>query len=325
MSRQQQLLFVRVVVLTSALVAQSVHAQISRLPEPVQKRLAEIGPVYQTDIRKYIPANAALFTPLLAQGPKAGITVTADLQYGADAKQRLDVYQQADAHNLPVVIFFHGGALISGDKNVNGEMHANVLYYFARKGFLGINATYRLAPKFVYPAAAQDVGDVIAWARTNAQRFGGDPRRIYLIGHSSGALHAATWVYDSSLHGPGGPGVAGVVLLSGRLKADNRADDPNGKNVEAYFGTDTSLYPARSPVNFGAKSDLPTFIVIAEYDNPFLDTYGAELFDNMCRAKGKCPRFLRLVGHNHISMVASFNSPDEALGLEIIEFINNGR
>ena len=78
-------------------------------------------------------------------------------------------------------------------------------------------------------------------------------------------------------------------------------------------------------MNFGAKYDLPTFIVIAEYDNPFLDTYGAELFDNMCRARRKCPRFLRLVGHNHISMVASFNTPDEALGLEIIEFINNGR
>jgi acetyl esterase/lipase len=313
------------VVLTPTCAVQSALGQVARLPEPVQKRLAEIGPVYQTDIRKYIPETQQLFTPLLAQGAKAGVTVTTDQQYGPDVKQRLDVYQPANAHDLPVVIFFHGGALTSGDKNINGEAYANVLYYFARNGFLGLNATYRLAPKFAYPAGAQDVGSAVKWTKTSVRRFGGDPERIFLIGHSSGATHAATWAFDSSLHGPGGPGVAGIVLLSGRLKADNRADDPNGKNVEAYFGTDTSLYAARSPVTFGAKSSLPTFIVIAEYDNPFLDTYGAELFDNMCKARGKCPRFLRLVGHNHISMVASFNTADDELGREIIDFVAKGR
>src|SRR6267378_1133697 len=320
---QKQIVLVTVLTLTSAV--QSVFGQIARLPESVQKRLAEIGPVYQTNIRKYIPESQQLFTPLLAQGPKGGITVTVDQEYGPDIKQRLDIYQPANAHDLPVVMFFHGGALTSGDKNVSGEAYANILYYFARNGFLGINATYRLAPKFVYPAGAQDVGSTVKWAKTNVQRFGGDSRRIYLIGHSSGATHAATWAYDSNLHGPGGPGVAGIVLLSGRLRADNRPDDPNSKNVEAYFGTDTGLYAARSPVTFGARSNLPTFIVITEYDNPFLDTYGAELFANMCTVTGKCPRFLRLMGHNHISMVASFNTADDELGREIIDFINKGR
>jgi len=231
MLRQKQIVLVIGFTLTSAV--GSAFGQVARLPESVQKRLAEIGPAYQTNIRKYIPEVQALFTPLLAQSPKAAITVTADQAYGPDAKQRVDVYQPIASHNLPIVMFFHGGALVSGDKNINGEMYANVLYYFARKGFLGINATYRLAPKFVYPAAAQDVGSAITWVKKNAQQFGGDPNRIYLIGHSSGATHIATWVYDASLHGSSGPGVAGVVLLSGRLKADNRADDPNGKNVAA--------------------------------------------------------------------------------------------
>jgi acetyl esterase/lipase len=323
MPGQKHIILAAVLMLNSAV--QSALGQVARLPESVQKRLAEIGPVYQTDIRKYIPETQQLFAPLLAQGPKAGVTVAVDQQYGPDVKQRLDVYQPANAHDLPVVIFFHGGALTSGDKNISGEAYANVLYYFARNGFLGLNATYRLAPKFAYPSGAQDVGGAVKWAKTNARRFGGDPQRIYLIGHSSGATHAATWAYDSNVHGPAGPGVAGIVLLSGRLRADNRPDDPNGKNVEAYFGTDTSLYAARSPVTFGARSGLPTFIVIAEYDNPFLDAYGAELFASMCRARGKCPRFLRLVGHNHISMVASFNTADDELGREIIDFIGKGR
>jgi acetyl esterase/lipase len=300
-------------------------AQISRLPEPIQKRLAEIGPVYQSDLRKYIPETMALFPPLLATMPKAGVTVTRDLAYGPDPKQRLDVYQPDAATGLPVAVFVHGGALVAGDKNVNAEIYGNVLYFFAQRGFLGINMTYRLAPQHTYPSAAEDVGATVKWIKQNAPRFGGDPQRVYLVGHSSGALHAATWAYDATLHGPGGPDVAGLVLISGRLRVDNRADDPNGKNVEAYFGTDSSRYPARSPVTLGAGSKVPSFIVIAEYDQPFLDVYSTELYYNLCRAQSRCPRFTRLLGHNHISEVASFNTPDEALGLEIIDFIRHGR
>ncbi len=312
-------------VLVAVLAAGVARAQVARLPESVQKKLAEIGPVYQKDIRRHIPETFALFTPLLATMPKTGVAVTRDLAYGPDPKQKLDVYQPERGGGLPVVVFVHGGALTAGDKNQNGELYGNVLYFFARHGFLGINTNYRLAPKDTYPAGAEDVGATIQWVKANAARFGGDPQRVYLVGHSSGATHVATWAYDPHVHGPGGPGVAGIVLISGRLRADNRADDPNGKNVEAYFGTDPSLYPGRSPVTLGASSKVPTFIAIAEYDNPFLDVYSAELFYDLCRAQSRCPRFLWLAGHNHISEVASFNTPDEELGLEIIDFIRSGR
>lgn len=303
----------------------SVWAQLARLPEHIQKRLAEINPSYQSDIGKYGRETLRLFTPVLAAGPKAGIIVTIDEAFGADPKQTLDVYQPQGASNLPIVVFVHGGALTSGDKNENKEISANVLYYFARHGFLGINANYRLAPEHVYPAAAQDIGSVVGWTKENAKRFGGNPEHIYLIGRSSGALHVATWAFDPKIHGTKGPGVAGVVLISGRLKADSRADDPNGKRVPEYFGTDTSLYPERSPVNYGAQSALPTFIVVAEFDNPFLDVYSAELFAKMCSARSRCPRFLRLVGHNHQSTTAAINTADNILGQEIIDFIGQGK
>ena len=311
--------------LALALAARPASAQVSRLPETIQKKLAEINPLYQSDIRKYGPETIELFTPLLAAGPKDGVSVTPDQAYGTDPQQTLDVYQPRGGKDLPVVVFVHGGALTSGDKNENKEVHANVLYYFARHGFLGINANYRLAPKYVYPAAAQDMGSVVAWIKENARRFGGDPQRIYLVGRSAGALHVATWAFDPKIHGAAGPGVSGVVLISGRLKADNRADDPNGKRVEEYFGKDTSLYAERSPVNFGARSPLPTFIVIAEFDNPFLDLYSAELFAKMCEARSKCPRFLRLAGHNHQSTTLSINTADDQLGKEIIDFIRQGK
>jgi acetyl esterase/lipase len=322
-----------VVSLIALLWCGAASAQVANLPQEIQKRLAEINPLYQSDIEKYGGETLEVFAPLLATEPKSGVKVFADEAYGPDPKQKLDVYQPQAATNLPIVVYFHGGALTTGDKNDRrakskdgtSEISANALYYFARHGFLGVNANYRLAPKNVYPEAAQDVGGVVAWLKENAKRFGGDPERIYLIGRSTGALHVATWAFDRKIHGPSGPGVAGVVLISGRLKADSRADDPNGNRIPQYFGTNASLYAERSPVNFGAQSTLPTFIVIAEFDNPFLDVYSAELFAKMCLVRSRCPRFLRLAGHNHQSTTASLNTADDLLGREILDFIRQGK
>jgi len=320
-------LFLGVLVLMFASVTPA-RAQITRLPVPVQEVLADIGPKWQSDIRTYIPRTFDLFAPLLEAAPKDGATVTKDIAFGEDPKQKLDLFRPdgaPDGNGAPVVVFVHGGALTRGDKSGRAGTYDNVLYFFARHGLVGVNANYRLAPQNRYPDAALDMGLVVAWIKANADDIGGDPEQIFLMGHSSGATHVATWAYDPSIHGADGPGIAGVVLSSGRLKADNRADDPNAAGVEAYFGTDTSLYPSRSPLAHGPASPLPTFIVIAEYENPFLDTYSAELFSRMCTARAKCPRFTRILGHNHISTIASFNTADEALGLEILEFIRLGR
>ena len=301
------------------------QAQITSLPAHVQEVLADIGPKWQSDIRTYIPRTFDLFAPLLEAAPKTGVTVTKDIAFGEDPKQKLDLFRPHGIETAPVVVFVHGGALTRGDKSGRAGTYDNVLYFFARHGLVGVNANYRLAPQNKYPDAALDMGLAVAWIKANADDIGGDPERIYLMGHSSGATHVATWAYDPSVHGADGPGIAGVVLSSGRLKADNRADDPNAAGVEAYFGTDTSLYPSRSPLTHGPSSPLPTFIVIAEYENPFLDTYGAALFSQMCTARERCPRFTRVLGHNHISTVASFNTDDEALGVEILDFIRLGR
>ena len=71
---------------------------------------------------------------------------------------------------------------------------------------VGVNANYRLAPHNPFPDAAIDIGLVVAWIKAHADEFGGEPERIFLMGHSSGGTHVATWAYDPSVHGAGGPG-----------------------------------------------------------------------------------------------------------------------
>lgn len=296
------------------------------MPPQVVQRLAEVGPGWGKDIGGNIEKTLEVYTPLLAVAPKAGIEVRRDLSYGPDARNKLDVYRAGGLKHAPVVVFLHGGAYVRGDRDVNAEVYGNVPTYFARQGFLGVNATYRLAPAARWPAAAQDVAAVVAWLKANAAGFGGDPGRIYLIGHSAGATHVATYAFMKGLQPAGGPGIAGIVLMSGRYRFEPNPDDPNLKNFQAYFGTDASQYPARSPINHVREAPrLPVFIVICEYDNPDLDTQGAMLLAALCERDRACPRFTRLEKHNHLSEVYQFNTADEALGREVIEFIRGGK
>jgi acetyl esterase/lipase len=301
------------------------HAQVSRLPMDVQQVLATLGPKWGSALRENIEATAAAFRPLLKAAPKDGVVVAKNLAYGEDARQILDVYQPIWRADAPVVIFIHGGAYVRGDKDAYGEMYGNVAT-FARHGVLGVNATYRLAPGAKWPSGADDVRGMVKWAQENAAKFGGDGRRIYLVGHSAGATHVASYVFDKSLQPAGGPGVAGAVLISGRYRLDYDPADPNGKNMQAYFGDDGSTYAARSPISHirdGAR--VPVFTVVTEYDNPGLDVTGAELLAALCARDGACPRFRRLEKHNHLSEVFAFNTADEQLGREILEFMRRGR
>ncbi len=304
----------------------SARAQVEKLPPYLQETLAEIGPVYQKDIRTNIAATVAAFLPLLKAAPKDGVTVTKNKSYGTDPKQILDVYQPTPRIGAPVVVFVHGGAYVRGDKDENGEVYGNIATWFARQGMLGINATYRLAPAAKWPSGAQDVGGMVAWAKANAAQYGGNPDRIILIGHSAGATHVASYMFDKSLQPPEGAGIAGAVLISGRYRVNFDAADPNGRNMQSYFGDDEAQYSNRSPINHirdGAR--IPVFVVVTEYENPDLDVRGAELFSALCERDGICPRFVRLNRHNHLSEVLAFNTPDEYLGRQILDFIVRGR
>ena len=115
------------------------------------------------------------------------------------------------------------------------------------------------------------------------------------------------------------------MLISSRLAADVLPENPNAPGVRAYFGADESVYKARSPMEYGAHSKLPVFIVNAEYENPLLDLYGLEFAHRIAEARRHAPRYMRLPGHNHISIVAHFNTTEDTLGREILDFVEVGR
>lgn len=116
------------------------------------------------------------------------------LAYGSEPRQRLDVWaprgRKTDA--LPVVIFFYGGGWNTGSRGDYGFAGAA----FAGQGFIAIVPDYRLVPTVRFPAFVEDGALAVKWARNNAGRFGGDPQRITLAGHSAGAYIAAMLALD---------------------------------------------------------------------------------------------------------------------------------
>jgi len=291
------------------------------LPPAARARMAEIGPVWGSDIQKHRAFVVETYTPLLKQVSKAGITVTPDLAYGPHARQQLNVFAPEGANNAPVVVFVHGGAFVRGNKSDNGEIYDNVLYYFARHGYVGVNIEYRLAPEAQYPGAAEDVRDALGWIHRKIAEYGGNPKRIFLIGHSAGGTHVGTYVFDPVLQRSEDDGVAGVLLVSARLRADVSPANPNAQAVRAYFGTDASLYDARSPVTHAAKSKLPVMLAIAEFENPLLDGYGAEMYQALRNSRERTPRFVQLMAHNHTSIMAHLNTAEDYLGEEMLTFM----
>ena len=295
-------------------------------PQSLQQVMAEIGPVWASNIQKHSDLTKKAYAPLLAVAPRDGITVTRDRAYGAHPRQVLDIFQPAGISNAPVAIFVHGGAFIRGDKRTSDEIYDNVLYWFARQGYLGINVEYRLAPESPYPGGADDVALAMDWLHANVRAHGGDAARLFLIGHSAGGTHVASYAYDPA---PGYKGrhAAAMVLISARLRADQLPENPNAPGVKAYFGNDSALYDVRSPVSHvnPGGGELPVFIVNAEFENPLLDLYGLELAHRLSIARRRAPRYLRLTRHNHMSIVAHFNTEEEILGREILDFFDTLR
>jgi acetyl esterase/lipase len=129
---------------------------------------------------------------LLAQQPgplPADVRVERDIAYAEPKNQRqmLDVYRPAAGAKLPVVVWIHGGGWRAGDKT---EVASKPLA-FTRKGLVFVAVNYRFVPNVAMEAIVRDIAKAVRWVHDHIGERGGDPNRIFLMGHSAGAQLAA--------------------------------------------------------------------------------------------------------------------------------------
>lgn len=141
--------------------------------------------------------------------PKPGPDGAIDLAYGPHPRQRLDLYPQAGLEAAPVLLFVHGGGWAAGSRK---GVHA-LPDYARRQGFLLASVGYRFAPDADAGDAARDVANAVGRLWREAPRYGGDPERVFLIGHSSGAHLAALAAVGPRQLGSRRTRLAGVISL----------------------------------------------------------------------------------------------------------------
>lgn len=284
-------------------------------PPGVAEKIKAIGARFDQEI---LAQTQAIYAPLVKNQAAAGVTVTADAAYGADPRQKLDIYRP-EGRRLPVLLYIPGGGYVGGDKAGDGVFYRNLGVYFARHGYLTVIANYRLAPAHAWPAGAADVAGALGWVRKEAEGHGGDAGRIFLFGQSAGATHSASYLFDPQFHASSGVGVTAAVLMSGG--AYRITGNPPPPNVVAYFGSDSAQYEARSPISHAGKSKVPLFLSVAEYDPGMLTAPTYDLARAVSLRDGKSPQFTYFRGHNHVSTVQSLGSGQDDVGARVREFL----
>lgn len=294
--------------------AQTAWAQQSPMPAEVAAKLQELGRV--VDASK----TGELYAPLQEKEPYQGVKVERDVKYGASERNLLDVFApEVPSSPRAALIYVHGGGFVRGPKRASGSpFNDNIMLWAVRNGYIGVNATYRLTPQAIWPSGAEDLAAAVQWVSDNIGARGGEPARIFLMGHSTGAVHVADYVSRPELHKVKGGGVAGAILVSGIY--DMPATAVN--DYRAYFGADPARHAEQSSLPGLLTTKIPLMMVAAELDPQGFVQQFELLKQASCKRASGCSRAVMLPQHSHMSEVYSINTADTRLTGEIIDFMN---
>jgi acetyl esterase/lipase len=221
--------------------------------------------------------------------------VAQGLHYGPHPRQVVDVYAPATPGPHPVLVFVHGGSWASG----NRADYAFVGQAFAAQDYLTVLAEYRLVPEVHYPGFVADTAAAIAWASDHAVQFGGDPARLFVMGHSAGAYNVVQAVLSHHLEAR----VTAMVTLAGPfdfLPLDTTA------SINAF--SQAPDLPASQPVNQDL-SQAPPILMLHGGADTTVGVYHARHLAAKYKAAGRTAEVKIYPGVSHVAILLSLAKP----------------
>jgi len=167
----------------------------------------------------------------------------------------LDLYLPAGAKDFPTLVWFHGGGLESGSKSGARKMARSL----TGEGVAVAAVNYRLSPKVSYPAYLEDAAAAAAWVRRHVAEHGGDPKRVFISGHSAGGyltlmLALAPKLLEKEKATPAD--FAGYIPVSGQAVTHSTVRKERGLARETIVVDDAApLYHVRK--------DAPPILILA--------------------------------------------------------------
>lgn len=273
--------------------------------------------------------------PVAAQ--VAGLTIARDIRYAETAGtsatlQSLDIYSPANASKAPVVILVHGGGWQTGSKS-SASFVTNKVAYFSARGFVTVSINYRLSPAVVHPAHVDDVAAALAWTRRNIPAHGGDPERIFLLGHSAGAHLVSLIATDETRLAAQGETLAaikGVIVLdTASFDISTRyaggGDDGSGQSVGIIgqaFGSQPFGHRDASPqIHVASNKSVPAFLlcyVASRSDSPI----ATQQFAAALTTAGVANTVLAGQGYSHETINTTFGLANEPTTLAATAFLD---
>ena len=241
------------------------------------------------------------FNTLVPKDPGVSL-VAKDQAFRPGPRGALDIYAPRKAQpgaRLPIIVFFYGGSWTSGDK----DGYAFVGRALAARGFVVAIPDYRLVPEVRFPGFLEDGAAAVRWVRANASRFGGDPDRIVIAGHSAGAYNAAMLSLDPQWLGADRAAVKGFAGLAGPydfLPFDSPV-------TRAAFGQAPDPQ-ATQPVRLASPGDPPSLLLVAGDDTLVYPRNSARLAEAL-RAAGVPVEVRSYDGIGHVGILTALSRP----------------
>jgi acetyl esterase/lipase len=263
-----------------------------------------------------------------------GQTLKSNIPYADPAHERnvLDIYTPESAKGLPVVFWIHGGGWQTGDKT-DVQIKPKL---FCESGFVFVSTNYRLLPQVEMDVLIRDVAKSLGWVHKNIEKHGGDPQRIFVMGHSAGAqLAALLCIDDRYLKAEGVP----FEVLKGCVPVDGDTYDipaiivtaelrqtVHGQPLPTFghrvkFGNDPKKHIDFSAVTHVAKGKgIPPFLILHVAGHPDVTAQARRLGTVLSEAEVPVKVFgAPETTHNKLN--ANLGEPDDPATKALFEFL----
>jgi acetyl esterase/lipase len=205
----------------------------------------------------------------------------------------LDVYYPKDAKNFATIVWFHGGGMTKGEKQIPKALK--------EKGFAVIGVEYRLSPKAKAPAYIEDAAAAVAWTFKNIEKYGGSNKLIFLSGHSAGGYLDLMITLDKMYlkkYNIDANSIAAIIPFSGQAITHFTIRKENGiKSTQPIIDKYAPLYFVRADAP-------PMLLITGDREMELLGRYEENAY--LCRmmklAGHKQTRLYELQGFDHGGM-----------------------
>ncbi len=291
-----------------------------------------ISPLAAQDLGGTNPANKEEI-PEKTKPPivvTANTLVTHDVQYTdkADDKLRtLDIYAPKGVKAAPVFVFIHGGGWSKRDKDEVGSQPK----LLNSAGTIVVSVNYRLIPEVRHPENVKDIAAAIAWLHKNIEKFGGDPKKIVIMGHSAGSHLAALVATDGrylAAHDLRRDQLRGVVSLDGsafdipdRVK---NGSEQIAENCRRAFGESEEVQADGSPIkHIEGEVPLPPFLLVYLKEGSLNHSQSRRFAELVERAGGKAKLAHISDGKSHQALCDDLGTDSDRAGPILIEFLKD--